>query len=101
MTSSFNIHNSSLPQEWLEADGFGGFAWSVGEALRLDQVVLAEREEARTSVRFTAPKTETFRIPIPALRKKIGAHSRPRATRHARLSLFEFQIHYFNHEPNR
>src|SRR5882724_6310406 len=39
-------------------------AWSVGEALRLDQVVLAEREEARTSIRFTAPKTGTSRISI-------------------------------------
>jgi glycogen debranching enzyme len=55
-------------------------AWSVGEALRLDQVVLAEREEARTSVRFTAPKTETSRIPITAQPKKIETLSRPRAT---------------------
>ncbi|HEU0039080.1 MAG TPA: amylo-alpha-1,6-glucosidase, partial [Verrucomicrobiae bacterium] len=56
-------------------------AWSVGEALRLDQVVLAEREEARTSVRFTAPKTGTSRVPIAAQPKKIGALPRPRATR--------------------
>jgi glycogen debranching enzyme len=56
-------------------------AWSVGEALRLDQVVLAEREEARTSVRFTAPKMGTSRIPIAAQPKKIGALPRPRATR--------------------
>jgi len=56
-------------------------AWSVGEALRLDQVVLAEREEARTSVRFTAAKTGMSRMPIAAQPKRIGAISRPRATR--------------------
>jgi predicted glycogen debranching enzyme len=56
-------------------------AWSVGEALRLDQVVLAEREGERTSVRFTAPKTETSQIPITAKLKKIEAISRSRATR--------------------
>src|SRR6266446_1630290 len=39
-------------------------AWSVGEALRLDQVVLAEREEARTSIRLTAPRTKTSQIPM-------------------------------------
>jgi predicted glycogen debranching enzyme len=38
-------------------------AWSVGEALRLDQVVLAERVETRTSVRVIASKTVTSRIP--------------------------------------
>src|SRR6266566_4996688 len=53
-------------------------AWSVGEALRLDRVVLAQREGARTSVHFTAPKTETSRIPITAQPKKT---ERPRATR--------------------
>ncbi len=56
-------------------------AWSVGEVLRLDQVVLAEREGARTSVRFTAPKTETPRIAVTAQPKRIEAISRPRATR--------------------
>jgi predicted glycogen debranching enzyme len=56
-------------------------AWSVGEALRLDQVVLAEREGARTSDRFTAPKTETSRISIATQPKKSGALVRPRATR--------------------
>jgi glycogen debranching enzyme len=56
-------------------------AWSVGEALRLDQVVLAEHEGARTSARFSAPKTGTSRIPITAQPKKIGALPRPRATR--------------------
>jgi len=56
-------------------------AWSVGEVLRLDQVVLAEREETRTSVRFTAPRTETSRIPITAQPKRIEALSRPRAIR--------------------
>lgn len=56
-------------------------AWSVGEALRLDQVVLAEREEARPSVRFTEPKAETSRIPIAAQSKKTGAIPRPRVTR--------------------
>src|SRR5205814_4902393 len=54
-------------------------AWSVGEVLRLDQVVLAEREEARTSIRFTAPKKGTPRLPI-AQPKKIEAPSRPRVT---------------------
>lgn len=56
-------------------------AWSVGEALRLDQVVLAEREGARTSVRFTATEMGTSRIPIAAQPKKIGALPRPRTTR--------------------
>ena len=56
-------------------------AWSVGEALRLDLVVLAEREETGTSVRFTARKMKSSRTPITALPKKIEAISRPRATR--------------------
>ncbi len=56
-------------------------AWSVGELLRLDQVVLAEREGARTSVRFTAPKTGTSRIPTTAQLRKTETLSRPRATR--------------------
>jgi glycogen debranching enzyme len=57
-------------------------AWSVGEALRLDQVVLAEREGARTSVRSITPKTSTSRIPITAPPKKNEVSStRPRATR--------------------
>jgi len=38
-------------------------ARSVGEALRLDRVVLAERAGARNSVRLIAPKTVTSRIP--------------------------------------
>src|SRR5438552_18635251 len=50
-------------------------AWSVGEALRLDQVVLAEREEARSSVRSITPKASTSRIRITAQRKKSEAHS--------------------------
>jgi len=66
-------------------------AWSVGEALRLDQVVLAERAglphrtaaeaDARTSVRLIAPKTATSRIPIAVQPKKNETVSRPRATR--------------------
>ena len=66
-------------------------AWSVGEALRLDQVVLAERAglprrsaaetEAQTSVRLIAPKPATSRIPIDAQPKKNETVSRPRATR--------------------
>jgi predicted glycogen debranching enzyme len=56
-------------------------AWSVGELLRLDQVVLAECKEARTSVRFIAPKTGKARIPIASQSKKNGTLPRPRATR--------------------
>jgi glycogen debranching enzyme len=66
-------------------------AWSVGEALRLDQVVLAERAgllrrnavgvEARTSVHLIARKTATSRIPIAFQRKKNATVSRPRAAR--------------------
>ncbi len=57
-------------------------AWSVGEALRLDQVVLAEREEARTSIRSTAPRTKTSQIPMTAQPNKREVPStRPRATR--------------------
>jgi len=65
-------------------------AWSVGEALRLDQVILAERAglprrsaaeaEAQTSVRLIAPKPATSRIPIGAQPKKNETMSRPRAT---------------------
>jgi len=57
-------------------------AWSVGEALRLDQVVLAERAGARTSVRLIATKPPTSRIPIAAQSKKNESVSRSRATRH-------------------
>ena len=57
-------------------------AWSVGEALRLDQVVLAERAGARTSVRLIATKPATSRIPIAAQSKKNESVSRSRATRH-------------------
>src|SRR5258708_1377847 len=55
-------------------------AWSVGEALRLNVVVLAEREGAGTSARFSAPKTLGPRIPITAQRKKreVRSTSRPR-----------------------
>src|SRR3989442_16015268 len=57
-------------------------AWSVGEALRLNLVVLAEREGARTSARFIAPKTLGSRIPITAQPKKREVPStRPLATR--------------------
>jgi glycogen debranching enzyme len=56
-------------------------AWSVGEALRLDQIVLAEREEPRTSVRFVAPAPITSRIPVVVRPKRNGAVSKPRATR--------------------
>jgi predicted glycogen debranching enzyme len=56
-------------------------AWSVGEALRLDQVVLAEREGARTSVRSITPKTLTTRIPIATQPKNREVSStRPRVT---------------------
>lgn len=34
MTSSFNIHNSSLSQEWLETDGLGGFASGTATGIR-------------------------------------------------------------------
>ena len=57
-------------------------AWSVGEALRLDQVVLAERAGAQTSVRLIATKPATSRIPIAAQSKKNESVSRSRATRH-------------------
>ena len=57
-------------------------AWSVGEALRLDQVVLAERAGARTSVRLIETKPATSRIPIAAQSKKNESVSRSRATRH-------------------
>jgi len=66
-------------------------AWSVGEALRLDQVVLAERAglprrnaveaEARTAVHLIAPMTPTSRIPVAFQRKKNETVSGPRATR--------------------
>src|SRR5882672_1244328 len=56
-------------------------AWSVGEALRLDQVVLAERAEAGTSDRFTAPRAVASRIPIAVQQKKNEPVSRPRAIR--------------------
>jgi glycogen debranching enzyme len=56
-------------------------AWSVGEALRLDQVVLAERAEARTSVRLVAPMPIKSRIPVAVQPKRNGAVSKPRATR--------------------
>jgi glycogen debranching enzyme len=80
---------TELTQEILVAGeaGVTALTWrltreaNVGEALRLDHVVLAGREEARTSVRFTAPKTGTSRIPITAQPKRIEAPSRPRATR--------------------
>jgi glycogen debranching enzyme len=56
-------------------------AWSVGEALRLDQVVLAEHEGARTPARFNTLKMETSQNPIAAQPKRIKAASRPRTTR--------------------
>jgi len=56
-------------------------AWSLGEVLRLDQVVLSEREEARASVRLTVRRTETPRIAIAAKPKKNEAIPRPRAIR--------------------
>jgi predicted glycogen debranching enzyme len=56
-------------------------AWSVGEALRLDQVVLAELEGARISIGSVAREAEMSRIPIAAQPKKIEAASRPRASR--------------------
>ena len=48
-------------------------AWSVGEALRLDQVILAEC--------VIAPNSVASRISITAQPKKIEGLSRPRATR--------------------
>src|ERR1043166_7133955 len=56
-------------------------AWSVGEALRLDQVVLAERADARTSVRLIAPMPIKSRIPVAVQPTRNGAVSKPRATR--------------------
>src|ERR1043165_1652326 len=56
-------------------------AWSVGEALRLDQVVLAERADARTSVRLVAPMPIKSRIPVAVQPTRNGAVSKPRATR--------------------
>ena len=50
-------------------------AWSVGEALRLDRVVLAERERVgtRTSVRLNVRKKETACIPLVVLQSKVEA----------------------------
>src|SRR6266404_3564379 len=45
-------------------------AWSVGELLRLDLVVLAKREEVPALTRFTAPRAESSRIPILTRSKK-------------------------------
>jgi len=53
-------------------------AWSVGEVLRLDQGVLAEREH---SFRLIAPRTNAPRIPIVATPTNNNALSRPRAGR--------------------
>jgi glycogen debranching enzyme len=55
-------------------------AWSVGEALRLDQVVLAEREGARASVGFTAPKNKELQIPGVARTKRSDGVSRSRVS---------------------
>lgn len=53
-------------------------AWSVGEVLRLDQGVLAEREH---SFRLIAPRTNAPRIPIVATPTNNNGLSRPRAGR--------------------
>ena len=53
-------------------------AWSVGEVLRVDQGVLAEREH---SFRLIAPRTNAPRIPIVATPTNNNALSRPRAGR--------------------
>jgi glycogen debranching enzyme len=45
-------------------------AWSVGEVLRLDLVVLAKREEVRVSARSTTPSSDSSRIPILTRSKK-------------------------------
>jgi predicted glycogen debranching enzyme len=45
-------------------------AWSVGEVLRLDLVVLAKREEVRVSAQSTTPSSDSSRIPILTRSKK-------------------------------
>jgi glycogen debranching enzyme len=56
-------------------------AWSVGEALRLDQVVLREqeREGARAPARFTAGKSERSRTAATTKPTNVEAASRPRS----------------------
>ncbi len=54
-------------------------AWSVGEALRLDQVVLREQPGVRASARFNGQKSERPRITAATERSKVEAASRPRA----------------------
>ena len=56
-------------------------AWSVGEALWLDQVVLAENDGARASARFNVSQSKGSRISNAAREAKVEAASRPRSQR--------------------
>ena len=54
-------------------------AWSVGEALRLDQVVLRELAGARASARFSGQKSERSRSTTIAKPSRTEVASRPRS----------------------
>jgi glycogen debranching enzyme len=54
-------------------------AWSVGEALRLDQIILREQAGSRASARFNAQKPERLRITTSAGPAGIETASKPRS----------------------
>ncbi|HEX5218552.1 MAG TPA: amylo-alpha-1,6-glucosidase [Verrucomicrobiae bacterium] len=54
-------------------------AWSVGEALRLDQVVLREQTGARASARFNTQKSERSRMTKTVEPSKAEVASKPRS----------------------